>query len=67
MYFPKLVKLRAKIDGHIIEQKRPPLRKAYTAISPVVNKPTSMAISPSKPKIFNVESGLSFPRKNPRI
>ena len=59
--------LNAKIDGHIIEQNKPPLKKAKIATLPVVNKPTSIAITPNKPNVFNVRAGLSLPIKNPAI
>ena len=51
----------------MIEQQRPPLRKANKAIFPVVNNPISIAIIPKNPKILSVKAGLSFPAKNPTI
>ena len=67
VYFPKPWILKAKIEGHIIEQKRPPLKKANKAILPVVNNPTSIATIPKSPKILSVKAGLSLPAKNPTI
>ena len=64
---PSPLILNAKIEGHIIEQNKPPLKKAKIAIVPLVNKPTNIAITPNKPKVFNVRAGLSFPIKNPAI
>ena len=55
------------MDGHIIEQNKPPLRKAKIATVPLVNNPTSIAITPNNPNVFNVSAGLSFPIKNPAI
>ena len=52
-----------QIEGHIIEQQRPPLKKANNAILPVVNNPISIA-SILNPKILSVKAGLSFPAKN---
>ena len=43
--FPNPLILKAKIDGHIIEQQRPPLKNAKRAIYPVLNKPISMAVN----------------------
>ena len=37
VYFPKPVILSEKIQGHIIEQNKPPLMKENSAISPVEN------------------------------
>ena len=59
--------LKEKIQGHIIEQNKPPLKNAKIAIVPLVNKPISIAITPNKPNVFSVSAGLSFPIKNPTI
>ena len=67
MYFPNPWILKAKIQGHIIEQNSPPLIKANKATYPLENKPINIAIVPSTPNIFRVEVGLSFPKKKPAI
>ena len=59
--------LSAKIEGHIIEQNNPPLRKAKIATVPVVYRPSIIAITPKSPKVFKVNAGLSFPMKKPAI
>ena len=60
VYFFKSYILIAKIHGHIIEQKRPPLIIENKAIFPVDSKPIIIAIQPNMLNIFNVEVGLSF-------
>ena len=49
--------LNENIEGHIIEQNKPPLKKEKIAILPVVNSPKVIAAAPNKPKIFNVNDG----------
>ena len=60
MYFPKPVILSEKIHGHIIEQKRPPLKNANNAKFPEPKSPISMAKTPKALNIFNVATGLSL-------
>lgn len=67
VYFPKSCILKAKMEGHIIEQHKPPLKKANSAILPEVNNPINIAITPKKPNIFKVNAGRSLPAKNPII
>ena len=55
------------MDGHIIEQNRPPLKKANNAKRPELNKPIRTDAIPKKPNIFRVNAGFSFPKKNPPI
>ena len=55
------------MEGHIIEQNKPPLKKAKIATVPLVYNPTNIAITPKRPNVFNVNAGLSFPIKNPAI
>jgi len=52
---------REKMDGHMIEQNKPPLRKAYKETRPSVSKPVSMAMTPRMPKVINVFAGFSCP------
>ena len=67
VYFPNPLILKAKIQGHIIEQNNPPLINANNAIYPLENNPINIAMTPNTPNIFRVEVGLSFPKKNPAI
>ena len=46
--------LNEKIQGHIIEQKRPPLIKANNATVPVENSPISIAANPIILNILSV-------------
>ncbi len=61
VYFPKPATAKAKIDGHIMEQHKPPLIKANKPIRPVVNNPTTIANTPNKPKIVKVRTGFCWP------
>ena len=60
VYFPRPVMLSEKIQGHIIEQNNPPVRKANKAICPDPNIPTNIAITPKKLKIPIILRALSF-------
>ena len=59
-YFPKPASDNEKMQGHIIEQKRPVLRKAKTAVVPVVVNPMIVAIAPRVPKKARVKTGRSL-------
>ena len=50
MYLPRFFILKAKIQGHIIEQHKPPLKNANNAIFPVEKIPIIME---NKPRILN--------------
>ena len=63
VYFFKSYILIAKMQGHIIEQKRPPLKNENNAIFPEEKRPIVIARKPSKLNIFNVNVGLSFAKK----
>src|ERR1700761_7504491 len=63
VYLPKPVIESEKIDGHIIEQHRPPLMKLKVATEPVVHKPTSIKITPSIPSTDKVRVGFCLPMK----
>ena len=67
MNFPKPFKLKANIEGHIMEQNKPPLRNANIATSPVVTNPIIIAVTPKIPNIFRVGAGRSLPIKKPAI
>ena len=67
VYLPKPVMLNEKIQGHIIEQKRPPLIKANNATVPVENSPISIAVNPIILNILSVAIALSLAIKNPII
>ena len=67
VYFPKPAILNEKIHGHIIEQKRPPLKNANNAKFPEPKSPISMAKTPKALNIFNVATGLSLAKKKPMI
>ena len=45
--------LKVKIQGHIIEQHNPPLKKENNAILPDEKKPKIIAIVPKTLKIFS--------------
>ena len=60
VYFPRPVILNENIQGHIIEQKRPPVKNANKAISPEPNIPINMAITPSKLNIAMIFKALSL-------
>src|SRR5476651_2141789 len=63
VYFPKPVMDSAKMDGHIIEQHKPPLMKEKVAKRPVVNKPVSIKAIPNKPNTASVRVGCCLPIK----
>ena len=67
VYFPKPEILNVKIQGHMIEQNKPPESNAYKANWPDAKIPMSTPITPNVLNIFNVVIGLSFARKNPPI
>src|SRR6266542_5181544 len=67
VYFPRPAIDSAKIQGHIIEQNRPPLKNAYVDTIPVVNKPTTIAIIPKAANTNNMVAGFSCEIKNPAI
>ena len=58
VYFPKPVIAKENIEGHIIEQHKPPLINENTANMPVENKPTSINITPNTPKVTSVRTGF---------
>merc|ERR1712078_817646 len=47
VYFPKPVMLKENIQGHIIEQNKPPVKNANKAIFPDPNIPINIAIIPN--------------------
>ena len=67
VYFPRPLILRAKIEGHIIEQNNPPLKNANNAKLPDENNPTITDKTPKSPKILRVNAGFSLPIKKPPI
>ena len=67
VYLPKPLILNANIEGHIIEQKSPPVNKANKATDPEENNPIKIPIIPKRLNIFIVLIGLSFAIKNPKI
>ena len=62
VYFPKPVILKENIHGHMIEQNKPPVRKANNAISPDPNIPINIAITPKELKIVMIFIALSLAR-----
>jgi hypothetical protein len=58
VYLPKPVIANEKIDGHMIEQHKPPLMKANVATLPVVNKPINIKAMPNKPNTDKVRVGF---------
>jgi hypothetical protein len=60
VYLPRPATDRLKIQGHIMEQNKPPLRNAYIATVPVVSVPITIAAMPNKEKINSVRAGLSL-------
>src|ERR1700759_3229172 len=58
VYFPKPVIDKANIEGHMMEQQRPPLMNENVATLPVVNKPISMKITPNIPNTDTVRVGF---------
>ena len=67
VYFPRPAILKVKIQGHIMEQNKPPDKNANKATLPWVKRPTNIPIRPSKLNIFRVVTGLSLAKKNPII
>ena len=60
VYFPIPLILNEKIQGHIIEQNKPPVKNANNAILPEANTPINIAITPNRLNIFIVVIALSF-------
>src|SRR6266702_83181 len=60
VYLPRPVIDRVKIEGHMIEQQRPPLMKANVEKWPTVSKPTTIARIPNKPNITRVLTGFCW-------
>ena len=60
VYFPSPEILNVKIQGHMIEQNRPPESNAYKANWPDAKIPMTTPITPNVLNIFNVVIGLSF-------
>ncbi len=58
VYFPNPAIANANMEGHIIEQHKPPLMKANNPTRPVVINPTTMANTPSIPNMVNVRTGF---------
>src|ERR1700744_2109516 len=58
VYFPKPAMAKEKIEGHMIEQHKPPLTIANKPKVPVVHKPNIMVPTPNKPNIVSVRTGL---------
>ncbi len=50
VYFPKPAVANEKMQGHMIEQNKPPVKNAYTLSVPVLSNPMSMAIVPNVPR-----------------
>ena len=67
VYFPNPEMLKVKIQGHIIEQNKPPESNAYNANCPDAKMPMRTPTTPKVLKIFKVVIGLSFARKKPPI
>ena len=67
VYFPRPFILKSKMQGHIIEQNKPPLIKAYNATYPLLNNPINIDKIPKQPKILRVMEALSFAKKKPAI
>ena len=65
--FPIPAIANEKIQGHMMEQKSPPLKNANTDTVPFVIKPISIANAPSDPKIKSVNAGFCLPNKNAAI
>ena len=59
VYFPKPLMAKAKIQGHITEQNKPPLIKEYSAKLPVLTKPIIIMAQAVKLNIIKVRAGLS--------
>ena len=59
VYFPKPVIAKAKMQGHITEQNKPPLIKEYNAKLPVLTKPMIIITQAVRLNIINVRAGLS--------
>src|SRR4051812_38611849 len=58
VYLPKPVIANEKMDGHIIEQHKPPLINEKVATLPVVHKPASINATPSKLNTVKVRVGF---------
>jgi hypothetical protein len=65
VYLPKPVTDNEKIDGHMIEQHKPPLINANMAIIPVVIKPMIINIAPNTPNMASVRTGFWLPIRKP--
>ena len=65
VYFPRPVRLKVNMHGHIIEQNKPPESKAYNAKLPEVKTPIIIPIIPRELNIFKVLIGLSLAKRNP--
>lgn len=58
VYLPKPAMAKAKMDGHMIEQHKPPLIMANIPMLPVVNKPITKVAAPNNPNRVNVRTGF---------
>src|ERR1700741_1444116 len=58
VYFPNPAIDKLKIDGHMIEQNKPPLNIAYTATGPVVKTPITIEATPNRLNNKSVFAGL---------
>ena len=67
VYLPNPAMLNVKIHGHMMEQNKPPDKKANSDTLPEANRPTSIPKIPRRLNIFNVFTGRSFAKKNPTI
>jgi hypothetical protein len=67
VYFPSPATAKENIHGHMIEQNKPPLMKAYVAVRPVVSIPIIIAIAARTDRVNNVLTGFSWPKKIPAI
>lgn len=63
VYFPNPAVANEKMQGHMIEQNKPPLKNEYTLIWPMVIKPINIATVPRIPKIIRVKAGFCCPKK----